>query len=422
MFKEDYAEEVLPLWLQHCGRRKLSSWEELGNLVFNGMPSEASRHEDKIFAFFGMINNVSVEGLVANYNLSVEQVYTGIAAFLVPKAHSNEINLSPEFRPVCIQPNPSDQRSQPIPEVVLGRTGSLIIHGYRIRTNGSKFGYGCICYSGFKIGVESQISFDSTKDIIMLPCIQGSEPYALHLRRADVRHDSSNEAPRFPLPFRPYLNRDCVNDFTSAIETKADLRHIISHNRTLSHEWFIAFQEMKSSVKMLCRDISESTSIPLEIGSLDQYYKSQITQLEEATQKLRYEFDWGKYYETLYEGPFSVSFCFYKDHYKAKETYRLLYTHDITVVFNKIGSNIKQGVSALQSDFSSYGGKPAEIIEEAIEYLIGDWERFEGIAVPRLGTTRNKVQRRLDRIRLRPSLEPMFTFIITGNYEEFIII
>lgn len=228
IFKEVHAEEVLPLWVRHCGKRKLRSWEEFGNLIFDGMPSQASRPEDKIFAFFGMMKDASVEGLVANYNLAVEQVYTGIAAFLMSKGHlmsllerarsggsqaihdnrpldlpswvpdfrcaaqNDEFNLSPEFSPVYIQPDPSDQRSQPIPEVVLSRTGSLIIHGYRIlrgiAMKTPELEYTYKYRSAFEISVKFQRLFDSTMDIIMLPCIEDSKPYALHLRKTDVRN------------------------------------------------------------------------------------------------------------------------------------------------------------------------------------------------------------------------------------------
>ncbi|KAF3055180.1 Heterokaryon incompatibility protein 6, OR allele [Daldinia childiae] len=231
IFKEAHAEEVLPLWARHCERRKLGSWEEIGNLIFDGMPSKASRPEDKIFALFGMIDGASTKGLVANYNLAVEQVYTGIATLLMSNghlmnllervrsgrsqaihdnrpldlpswvpdfrcaAHNDEINLSPEFCPVYIQPDSPNQHSQHIPEVVLSRTGSLVIRGYRILSGigmeGSKLEYTYNHSSGFKINVKFQILFNWMMDIIMLPCIGDSKPYALHLRKTDIRDHTS---------------------------------------------------------------------------------------------------------------------------------------------------------------------------------------------------------------------------------------
>ncbi|KAI1656368.1 HET-domain-containing protein [Daldinia decipiens] len=227
VFKEVHPEKFLPRWLQHCGGRKLSSWEEIVNLIFDGTHSEASRPEDKIFAFFGMMDGASMKGLVANYNIAVEQVYTGIATFLVSKGHlmnllervsggsqamhnnrpldlpswvpdfrcaaySHEIHLSPRFRPVYIQPDSPDQRSQPIPEVVLSRTGSLVIHGHRIlkgiNIGGPKRDVIHERHPRFELMVEFQRLFDSAMDIIMLPCIKYSKPYALHLRKIDSRN------------------------------------------------------------------------------------------------------------------------------------------------------------------------------------------------------------------------------------------
>ncbi|KAI0847301.1 heterokaryon incompatibility protein-domain-containing protein [Daldinia vernicosa] len=223
MFKEVHAEKVLPLWLQHCGRRKLSSWEEFGSLIFDGISNEASRPEDKIFAFFGMMDGASMEGLVANYNLALEQVYTGIAAFLMSKgylmsllerarsggsqsthdnrsldlpswvpdfccaARDDEIDLDPEFRPVCIQLDSSEQRAQPIPEAVLSRTGSLIIHGYRI-LRGIDMDGPRSRYTWGEVRVGFQRLFDPVMDIIMLPYVRDPKPYALHLRKTDIHN------------------------------------------------------------------------------------------------------------------------------------------------------------------------------------------------------------------------------------------
>ncbi|KAI1474829.1 HET-domain-containing protein [Daldinia eschscholtzii] len=226
MLKMVVAERITPLWLQHCGKLKLSTWEETGNLVFGGMSSEASMPQDKIFAFFGMINGASAEGLVTDYDITVEEIYTGMAAFLISKDHlvdilvranrgksleavhgqplylpswvpdfrcaapGNRLDLGPQFRPVYIQTDSYDLRAQHVPETVLSRTGSLVIHGYRVLGEVSQkkldSDYTYKYKSGIEVVIKFETEFNSTIDIIVLPCTKDSEPYALHLRKTNA--------------------------------------------------------------------------------------------------------------------------------------------------------------------------------------------------------------------------------------------
>ncbi|KAG4220628.1 hypothetical protein PC116_g30893 [Phytophthora cactorum] len=226
------ARDVIPLWLRHCGQPKLNSWREAGSLIFDGISNEASKPEDKIFGFLGMMSGASAEGLTADYDLTVEQVYTGIATFLMSKGHLlgllkratyresrlaeynnkpldlpswvpdfrqaaliGNCDLNPEFCPIYIQSNPDNSQALPTPEAVLRLTGSLVIHGYRILMGieviESEPDYVYQYTLGFKIGVRFQELFKSNMDIIVLPCNSNLEPYALHLRKTDIRNSDN---------------------------------------------------------------------------------------------------------------------------------------------------------------------------------------------------------------------------------------
>lgn len=136
---------------------------ELGDWILNGMSSHASDARDKIFAFFGLAEDPVGWGLVADYGLSVEQVYTGIAAYLIDKGRIWDIlkraqcdradedgkpldlpTWVPDFRREA--PDPlrrwlTEIKSQYQPRLppgparptqVLRKTGSLVVHGHRL--------------------------------------------------------------------------------------------------------------------------------------------------------------------------------------------------------------------------------------------------------------------------------------------------
>lgn len=88
-----FSTQALPLWIQNLtaedgnSRREVTSSEfiytTLGEWIFRGMGSGASDDRDKIFAFLGMIPTAAAQGLVADYRLTVQQVYTGVAAHIL---------------------------------------------------------------------------------------------------------------------------------------------------------------------------------------------------------------------------------------------------------------------------------------------------------------------------------------------------
>ncbi|KAI1205470.1 heterokaryon incompatibility protein-domain-containing protein [Annulohypoxylon truncatum] len=229
IFKATAPEDVMPLWLQHYEKRSSSS-RDIGTLIFDGMSSNASLPEDKVFAFFGMIYGADMEGLVADYNLSVEQVYTGIAAYLVSRGHlldvlvrsscgnskreisdnCRRLNLPswvPDFRRVTpgsnvycksahgpVQNLPKHEM-EPRLAGVLRKTGSLVIRGYllNILLKGSAPDYQYEDPSfGVHINVEFQKElFNPTTDTILLIYSKDHVSSVLHLRRAKA-HDHHN--------------------------------------------------------------------------------------------------------------------------------------------------------------------------------------------------------------------------------------
>jgi hypothetical protein len=152
--------DVIPPRISLCRVHEVRSATSLGKWLFNGMPCKATRAEDKIFAFFGLFHDSSHYNLVADHNLSVEQVYTGISAFLATEGNClgellrrascrlpglkpdlpswvpdfrREAPESPtlpgsELRQICFR-----KRSPRLSNgKVLKRTGSLVISGYRL--------------------------------------------------------------------------------------------------------------------------------------------------------------------------------------------------------------------------------------------------------------------------------------------------
>jgi hypothetical protein len=153
---------VMPEWITLCRAKVIQEPESLlGEWLFRGMPCHASRAEDKVFAFFGLLVGAYSCGLVADYRLAVEQVYTGIAAFLAvkgnclgellkqasgrnPSSRNHEVELDlpswvPDFRRVA-PPQPQYPRCRqicltkglPNAPKVLKQTGSLIICGHKL--------------------------------------------------------------------------------------------------------------------------------------------------------------------------------------------------------------------------------------------------------------------------------------------------
>lgn len=90
-------EQVIPAWLKHSRQMPLSTKRPEGSaqakqllgLMFDTASCECSELKDRIFALLSLLGTVTDEDvgydkrLVADYSLSVEQVYSGIAAFFV---------------------------------------------------------------------------------------------------------------------------------------------------------------------------------------------------------------------------------------------------------------------------------------------------------------------------------------------------
>ncbi|KAI0898870.1 heterokaryon incompatibility protein-domain-containing protein [Annulohypoxylon nitens] len=231
--------DVVPLWLQHY-EKKLSTSEEVGKLIFDGMSSNSSLPQDKVFAFFGMIWRADAEGLVADYDLAVEQVYTGIAAYLVSKGHLLEVldrhrrNLTggsrvghfyldipswvPDFRgltatsrnpigtntpdltfrPLCVRRSLTGVDIQSNCIGILQKTGSLVIHGHLIHAHWwpSRTEYplsGEDFETGIKFDIEFEELFDPENDTIVLFDSEKNGLLSLHLRKSRIlEHGSSN--------------------------------------------------------------------------------------------------------------------------------------------------------------------------------------------------------------------------------------
>ncbi|KAI2468632.1 hypothetical protein F4781DRAFT_443248 [Annulohypoxylon bovei var. microspora] len=176
IFKATATEDFMPLWLQHYDKRSSSS-RDIGNLIFDGISSDSSLPEDKIFAFFGMICDANIEGLVADYNLAVEQVYTGIAAYLISYGHLSSI----------LERSTCGNSTR-----VLQKTGSLVLCGHlmHILSKESKQNY---CYKDPNLGISItavfQESFDWVTDIVLVLSPEDYELPSLHLRKAKTHHN-----------------------------------------------------------------------------------------------------------------------------------------------------------------------------------------------------------------------------------------
>ncbi|KAK3320640.1 heterokaryon incompatibility protein-domain-containing protein [Cercophora scortea] len=82
--KSEKATRFLP-WIRHFDSPKYKTSNDLVQLVIDTWSSQASDPRDKIFALLGVISGAAVDGLVADYSLSTEHIYTGFAAFALLK-------------------------------------------------------------------------------------------------------------------------------------------------------------------------------------------------------------------------------------------------------------------------------------------------------------------------------------------------
>ncbi|KAK3392502.1 heterokaryon incompatibility protein-domain-containing protein [Sordaria brevicollis] len=88
---EGQASRTFLPWIKDFEKRKYRLPGHLVKLVMDSWSSQASDPRDKIFALLGVITGAAVDGLIADYSLSVEQVYTGLAAFALTR--HGEVNI-----------------------------------------------------------------------------------------------------------------------------------------------------------------------------------------------------------------------------------------------------------------------------------------------------------------------------------------
>lgn len=86
----------VPAWLKFSRYKELLQGERLTgdhlfSLIIDTRACECSDPRDRLFALFGLIYTSHEEHLIAEYSLTIEQVYTGIAAFLAKKGFTKEI-------------------------------------------------------------------------------------------------------------------------------------------------------------------------------------------------------------------------------------------------------------------------------------------------------------------------------------------
>lgn len=77
----------IPAWFKHSQNQMLLKGEALLSLVLDTASCQCSDPRDRIFAFFSLAQTAYEENLRAEYHLSIEQVYTGIAGYFMTKEH-----------------------------------------------------------------------------------------------------------------------------------------------------------------------------------------------------------------------------------------------------------------------------------------------------------------------------------------------
>ncbi|KAK4171886.1 heterokaryon incompatibility protein-domain-containing protein [Triangularia setosa] len=70
-------------WIKEFETRKYKTSRHLFRLITDCWTSQAYDPRDKVFSLLGVISGAAADGLVADYTLTVEQVYTGLAAFVL---------------------------------------------------------------------------------------------------------------------------------------------------------------------------------------------------------------------------------------------------------------------------------------------------------------------------------------------------
>ncbi|KAK4166204.1 heterokaryon incompatibility protein-domain-containing protein [Cladorrhinum sp. PSN259] len=87
------TENLFLPWLQQSDNRNYlyKTPSDLVQLMIDSWASQVFDPRDKVFSLLGVIPGAAAEGLVADYSLTVEQVYTGFAAFALAKCRAGDI-------------------------------------------------------------------------------------------------------------------------------------------------------------------------------------------------------------------------------------------------------------------------------------------------------------------------------------------
>lgn len=83
--------EEIPRWTWTVYNRQGYLSRDVGELLLATHSSKASDPRDRVFALFGLIRDARETGLMADYALTVQEVYVGIAAFLLTKYGDSSI-------------------------------------------------------------------------------------------------------------------------------------------------------------------------------------------------------------------------------------------------------------------------------------------------------------------------------------------
>jgi hypothetical protein len=83
--------EVAPSWIEHFDRPRHIGMEDFPQLLIDTYECKSSDPRDKVFALLGLILTANQDGLLADYSLTVEQLYIGLAAHLITNYPSCKI-------------------------------------------------------------------------------------------------------------------------------------------------------------------------------------------------------------------------------------------------------------------------------------------------------------------------------------------
>ncbi|KAK0706968.1 hypothetical protein B0T26DRAFT_790522 [Lasiosphaeria miniovina] len=85
IYDKDTATDTFLPWIKHFESRAYKTSDDLWQLVIDSWTSQARDPRDKVFALLGVISGAAADSLLAEYFLSMEQVYTGFADFAISR-------------------------------------------------------------------------------------------------------------------------------------------------------------------------------------------------------------------------------------------------------------------------------------------------------------------------------------------------